>query len=195
MDTQVKEEPQAKSGRWRAPLATLIVAFCWLSFGVFAAQAEKGWDKQPWQGVVTHVSDGDTLWVRPEAGTQGKRAAVKVRLDGIDAPESCQVYGPQAQAALSQRLLRQTVRVDPRRYDNFGRLLAKISLEKPPHTIPDIGAWMVEHGHAWSQRYKQDPGPYLANEKRARSQQRGLFAQTDAQRPREFRLEHGSCQP
>ncbi len=141
------------------------------------------------------MTDGDTLWIRPVGATSGKRSAIKVRLDGIDAPESCQAYGGLAQAALSQRLLRQTVRVEPRRYDNFGRLLAKISLEKPPHPIPDVGAWMVERGHAWSQRFKQDAGPYAGNEKRARLQQRGLFAQSGAQRPREFRLEHGSCQP
>ena len=184
---------------WRAncqiKLATLIVAFCLSPFAVFAAAAEKALDKQPWQGVVTHVSDGDTLWIRPAVGAKGKRVAVKVRLDGIDAPERCQAHGPQAQAALSQRLLSQTVQVEPRRYDNFGRLLAKISLEKPPHPIPDVGAWMVERGHAWSQRFRQDAGPYAANERRARAQQRGLFAQADAQRPREFRLEHGSCAP
>ena len=195
MDIPAKVEPQIGPRPWRVPLATLIVAFCVSPCAVVAVNAEKAWDKQPWQGLVTHVTDGDTLWVRPKAGPQGKPAAVKVRLDGIDAPESCQDYGRSAQAALSRQLLRQTVRVEPRRYDSFGRLLAKISLEKPLHPIPDVGAWMVEHGHAWSQRFKQDPGPYAALEKRARTQQRGLFAQLDAQRPREFRLEHGSCQP
>ncbi len=199
MDIQVKQDqdqqPEFRLLLGLAPLAILIVAFCLSAFLTLAVAAEKGWDKQPWQGVVTHVSDGDTLWIRPDAGAKGKRAAIKVRLDGIDAPESCQAHGALAQAALSQRLLRHTVRVEPRRYDNFGRLLAKVSLEKPPHPIPDVGAWMVERGHAWSQRFKQDAGPYAGNEKRARLQQRGLFAQPGAQRPREFRLEHGSCQP
>ena len=39
-----------------------------------------------WPGVVTHVSDGDTVWVQPLQGGE----AYKVRLLGIDAPEICQ---------------------------------------------------------------------------------------------------------
>ena len=183
-----------RPGPWAAQAATLIVAFCVGATFTLTAVAEKAADKQPWQGVVTHVTDGDTLWVRPIEGTKGKRVAIKIRLDGVDAPESCQAYGVQAQTALSERLLRQTVVVEPHRYDNYGRLLAKISLDKPAQRTPDVGAWMVERGHAWSQRFRQDAGPYAAHEKRARSQQRGLFAHPDAQRPREFRLEHGSCQ-
>lgn len=42
-----------------------------------------------WLGIVTYVIDGDTLYVRPvEGGT-----TVNVRIDGIDAPEICQVGG------------------------------------------------------------------------------------------------------
>jgi endonuclease YncB( thermonuclease family) len=35
-----------------------------------------------WPGIVTHVSDGDTVWVQPLQGGE----AHKVRLLGIDAP-------------------------------------------------------------------------------------------------------------
>jgi len=45
-------------------------------------------------GTVTKVSDGDTIWVSSQSVRE------KVRLDRIDAPESNQVYGTNATAAL-----------------------------------------------------------------------------------------------
>jgi hypothetical protein len=44
----------------------------------------------PWQGVVTHVRDGDTVWIQSIHGGQTH----KVRLQGLDAPEICQAWGP-----------------------------------------------------------------------------------------------------
>ena len=38
---------------------------------------------------VTKVSDGDTVWVKPE----GVAAPRKLRLQGLDAPEICQAWG------------------------------------------------------------------------------------------------------
>jgi hypothetical protein len=54
-----------------------------------------------------HVSDGDTVWVQPLQGGE----AYKVRLQGIDAPEICQPWGPQARAALHAVLQGQVVEV------------------------------------------------------------------------------------
>ena len=42
--------------------------------------------------IVTYMIDGDTLYVRPVEG--GK--TVSVRIDGIDAPEICQIGRQQA---------------------------------------------------------------------------------------------------
>ena len=56
---------------------------------------------------VTHVTDGDTLWVRPLAGGE----AFKLRLQGLDAPEICQDWGLESRAALQQRLAQRTVTV------------------------------------------------------------------------------------
>lgn len=138
-----------------------------------------------WQGRVTHVSDGDTLFVRPDAGGQ----PVKIRMDGLDAPEICQAYGPASRQALQSRVLGQPVSVDGRRRDNFGRVLARIRWQQA-----DVGEWMVRQGHAWSYRYRRDAGPYAAEEAQARAAQRGLFADAQALQPRDFRKRHGSCQ-
>ena len=51
-----------------------------------------------WSGFVEYVVDGDTLHVRPIGGGSLRH----VRLEGLDAPEICQPWGPQARQALAQ---------------------------------------------------------------------------------------------
>jgi endonuclease YncB( thermonuclease family) len=46
---------------------------------------------------VTRVSNGDTVWVKPE----GDAAPRKLRLQGLDAPEICKGGGPAARDALA----------------------------------------------------------------------------------------------
>jgi len=136
------------------------------------------------QGVVTHVGDGDTLWVRPIAGGEPR----KLRLQGIDAPEICQVFGAQSRDALAARLLYQPVLVSTRARDSYGRLLGRISRHGE-----DMGAWMVGQGYAWSYHHRRHPGPYAAQQAQAQLQRRGLWAGGGAIEPREFRRRHGAC--
>ena len=75
-----------------------------LAAGALAQRPPLG---QPWLARVSYVVDGDSIWVRPEAGG----ARVRLRLDGIDAPEVCQRFGPEARRALKAALLNQRVRV------------------------------------------------------------------------------------
>ncbi len=137
-----------------------------------------------WTGMVTHVSDGDTLWVRPQRGG----APRVVRIDGIDAPELCQAYGETARTALTGRVLGQVVQVRVRRHDEYGRALGLVTLGGQ-----DVGAWLVAHGHAWSYHYRGQAGPYAAQEARARVSRLGLFRQPQAELPRAFRRRHGPC--
>lgn len=137
-------------------------------------------------GVVTHVSDGDTLWVRPE-GTSAK--PFKLRLQGIDAPERCQPWGAEATAALTRRVLHRQVRVHTRATDDYQRSLGNIRLGDE-----DISAWMVAQGHAWSYGRRRHGGPYAAQEEEARAARRGLFADASgAIEPRLFRQRFGAC--
>lgn len=138
----------------------------------------------PWQGTVTHVTDGDTLWVQPVRGG----APRKVRLEGVDAPEICQAYGGMAREWLARQVLGQQVRVTARRKDDYSRVLARLSLRGQ-----DVGDSMVTQGLAWSHRYRHDAGPYAAQEAQARRQRRGLFSEAQPERPRDFRKRHGDC--
>jgi endonuclease YncB( thermonuclease family) len=135
-------------------------------------------------GLVTHVSDGDTLWVRLE-GSAGK--AVKLRRQGIDAPERCQPWGPQAAAALRGHVLQRRVRVQTRATDVYRRTMARVSLDGE-----DIGAWLTRQGHAWNDGYARRPGPYAAQEQLARIAGLGLFADRLAIESRLFRKRFGA---
>jgi endonuclease YncB( thermonuclease family) len=154
----------------------LLILWFWGSLALAASGAG-------WPGRVTHVTDGDTLWVQPLQGGAVRR----IRIDGIDAPEICQVYGEVSRRALAERVQGQLVVVQGRRKDDYGRLLARIHLQGE-----DIGQWMVLAGHAWSYRHQRSAGPYAAQEALAREQRLGLW-QGRAMPPRTFRRRHGSC--
>ena len=136
------------------------------------------------RGVVSHVTDGDTLWVKPG----GRGEAVEIRLVDLDAPENCQAFGPQARRALVARVLHQTVVVRTRGVDEFQRTLAQVS-----HRGRDVNAWLVREGHAWSSTFHGKRGPYEKLEDEARAARRGLWANGSPVEPRSFRRSHGRC--
>jgi len=136
------------------------------------------------RGVVSHVTDGDSIWVRPAADGE----AVEIRLLHLDAPEGCQAFGPQAKRALSARVLHQRVTVRTRGTDEYQRALAQVKFKGQ-----DINAWLVREGHAWSGSFHGKRGPYAALEDEAREAHRGLWAKGGAVEPRHFRRSHGRC--
>jgi micrococcal nuclease len=139
---------------------------------------------ETFRGTVTHVTDGDTLWVRPVSGD----ASVQIRLLDLDAPEGCQLFGPEAKQALRERVLDQPVRVRTQGLDDYGRQLGRVELRRQ-----DIGAWLVSNGFAWSMRFHGKNGRYAALEAVAREQRRGLWAVPGALDPRSFRKLFGRC--
>lgn len=158
--------------------------FLWLLLFMALVHPASAAQRQSFQGTVTHVSDGDTLWVRPVHGG----APTAVRLHGIDAPEVCQPFGEQSRQALAARVLHQAVTVDVRGRDDFHRTLARVRLHGQ-----DVGGWLVFTGHAWSYRYRRDRGPYAQQETQARQARRGLWAANSPTEPRDFRKRQGSC--
>lgn len=135
-------------------------------------------------GVVSHVTDGDTVWVRPVGGGPAQH----VRITGIDAPEICQPFGADSREALASFVLHKRVTLDTRGADDYRRTVARLRVGKE-----DVGAWMVSRGYAWSYRFRNDPGPYASQEARARTARVGLWGTSNNERPRDFRVRHGSC--
>ena len=135
-------------------------------------------------GTVSRVVDGDTLWLKTAADDK----PVVIRIEGIDAPESCQPGGAEATAWLTDLALGRSVTVRVSASDDWGRTVGKVF-----DGTKDIGDRMVRDGQAWSGRYKYDRGPYIAEERMAQSLKRGLHAPGGAIEPREFRKRNGEC--
>ncbi|MBC5764111.1 thermonuclease family protein [Ramlibacter albus] len=137
-----------------------------------------------YSGEVTHVTDGDTLWVRSARGKPRQ-----VRLRGVDAPELCQPFGREARQALASRVLHQRVAVSLSGKDDYQRWLGTVRSDGE-----DVGAWLVAQGYAWAHRWRrQASGPYAALEAKAREDRRGLWSERGALDPRDFRKLHGKC--
>ncbi|MET3415191.1 endonuclease YncB(thermonuclease family) [Methylobacterium sp. 1030] len=117
------------------------------------------------------VTDGDTVVIR----------STRVRLHGIDAPESAQLCqdaagktyrcGQAAALALAGRVGEANISCEPRDTDRYGRTVAVCRKGDE-----DLSAWMVSQGYAMAyQRYSRD---YLGAETTARALKRGLWAGT-----------------
>jgi endonuclease YncB( thermonuclease family) len=137
------------------------------------------------QGVVTTVTDGDSLWLAAPG-----QPDVEVRLRDIDAPEICQVWGAEARRALEEWVLGKTVVLRIAGRDHYGRTLGQVLVDEA-----DVGVRMVEEGHAWSVRTKWDRGPLVRQERMARALRRGLHGLPSPVMPRDFRRGHGPCLP
>ncbi len=119
-------------------------------------------------GVVS-VTDGDTLEIR---GT-------RIRLHGIDAPESSQRCtrpsgqewrcGQQAALALSDRIGRSGVSCVERDIDRYGRTIAVCSQDGV-----DLNSWMVQEG--WAVAYRQYSRDYVREEADARRAGRNIWS-------------------
>lgn len=136
------------------------------------------------------VTDADTIKV------QGER----VRLIGIDAPESRQVCkldgkpwlcGKDAANALHDKIRRKHVRCEWEKRDRYKRPLAVCTMDGE-----SINMWLVESGWAYAYRFRRcrvceyeihkSDLKYLAAEKRAQAAARGLW-RGEVIRPWEWR--------
>jgi micrococcal nuclease len=163
--------------------SSICVLLCCLTLGA-AAQQKKPAAPTELTGTATRVVDGDTLWVK----TVDDQPIAVIRLEGIDAPESCQAGGKEATQALSRLVLNKPVVVKVVARDEHSRWVGKVFERET-----NVSEQMVRDGHAWSQRYKWDRGPYVVYERMALTLKRGLHAAGGAVNPREFRRTNGPC--
>jgi endonuclease YncB( thermonuclease family) len=117
---------------------------------------------------VPKVVDGDTLAI----------GAVKVRLEGIDAPETDQVClnassarwtcGIDARDQLASHIAGRVISCKSSGHDRYGRTLGTCSVRDE-----DLNEWMVQQG--WALAYVEYSSAYVSAEQLARVQQRGLW--------------------
>jgi len=144
------------------------------------------------EGLVVGVSDGDTITVFDSAKTQHK-----IRLAGIDAPESKQPFGQASKKRLSDLVFNKDVRVEWRKRDRYGRIVGKVLVQPPDcptcQQTRDAGLAQIEAGLAWWYReYRreqslEDQGYYEYAEFDAQARRIGLWVDASPMPPWEWR--------
>lgn len=133
----------------------------------------------PFTAQVVSIHDGDTITVRRADPVE----TVKIRLDGIDAPELKQPYGQAAKVTLSGLVFGKSVEIVPKNKDRYGRTIAQVKADGQ-----DVNNEMVAKGAAWwySQYAPHDLIKQQAQSD-AQAQKIGLWADQNAIPPWEFR--------
>ena len=118
---------------------------------------------------VASVIDGDTIEIHSQ----------RIRLFGIDAPESSQLCvrptgerrrcGQQGSLALSDRIGRATVSCQPRDLDRYGRIVAVCFKGEE-----DLSRWMVTTG--WAVAFRRYSLDYVADEDAARQSRINIWS-------------------
>ena len=129
-------------------------------------------------GQVVKITDGDTFVLLDK-----NRNQIKIRLDGIDAPEKNQAYGNKAKQYLSSMIWGVPVKVNVTKKDRYGRSIGKVSTAK----FKDVNLEMIKAGYAWHYKeYNQDKS-YASAETNARKKRLGLWQDKNPVYPQNFR--------
>jgi endonuclease YncB( thermonuclease family) len=156
-------------------ISVLVVAgLCLFAFDLSFTAA------MSWHGYVVEVLDGDSL--RVKRGTK----FYEIRLYGVDTPEYRQSYGKKAKKYTSSRIYKQTVTVEPRDKDRYGRIVA---LVKSQGRL--LNQSLVRDGLAWVYPKYCLEQPLCQEMKkeevRARRERRGLWREKDPLSPWEWK--------
>lgn len=134
-------------------------------------------------GRVTAVADGDSLTI-----TDRDLRSFRVRLQGIDAPEHGQPFSRASKSALGQMLFGRDVVVIPHKVDRYGRIVGTVLVGGR-----DAGLEQLRSGLAWFYTFYEHEltlsgrNDYLAAQRLAKQQRRGLWSETAPVPPWRFR--------
>jgi endonuclease YncB( thermonuclease family) len=126
-------------------------------------------------GTVAAIADGDTMTV-----LSGRRQ-VKVRLAGIDAPESQQPFGARSRQHLFGLCFHRDAKIEERGRDRYGHVIARVWCAGK-----DANAEQVRAGLAWVSGRQADRNLYRLQDT-ARTGRRGLWADRKPVPPWEWR--------
>ncbi len=163
----------------------LLAAFLGIASPAIPTEGQE----RPIRGLAS-VIDGDTVEIHD----------IRIRLHGIDAPESGQSCidpqgkpwrcGQQAALALSNRIGRGTVDCVPTDIDHYGRTVAECFMGRE-----NLNRWMVHDG--WAVAYVRYSDDYSHDEDLARAARRGIWS-AEFEMPwdwRQARRDAGSALP
>lgn len=131
--------------------------------------AEISWSEPAFElsGRVSKVADGDTVTI-----VDSQRTKYKVRLFGIDSPESDQPYYNAAKNALSKLVRGKSVGVEVKDTDKYGRVVGTVFVNGL-----NVNLEMVKMGYAWWYEYYAPLNDDLREaQEHARAYKSGLWA-------------------
>jgi endonuclease YncB( thermonuclease family) len=151
--------------------------FCCALLWASVAQAEL------LKGIVVGISDGDTITLLDH-----NRQQHKIRLSGIDAPESRQAFGQKSKAHLSGLIFNREVSAECGKTDKYRREVCNIRVDGV-----DVNLEQVNAGMAWwyrqyaKEQSSQDREDYEVAENFAKMRRLGLWADKNPEPPWEWR--------
>jgi endonuclease YncB( thermonuclease family) len=128
-------------------------------------------------GKVIGIVDGDTIIVLNENNEQ-----IKIRLEGIDCPESNQDFGNRAKQEVSGLCFKKNVHVIQSGTDRYGRMLANIYLNDLC-----INKELLKRGMAWHFKKYNSDAELAKLEIEARKEKIGLWSHPNPEAPWDFR--------
>ena len=132
-----------------------------------------------WPGKVVYIADGDTIDVERD----GKK--IRVRLYGVDTPESTQAFGQNAKAFMSSQIMGKMVDVEETGGTTWKRVAGIVRVGNL-----NINRHLVQYGYAWVYHaYCKKPfcSEWAQAEAVARKSKRGLWKNPNPIPPWEYR--------
>ncbi len=128
---------------------------------------------------VINVKDGDSVILRFENSIEKE-----ARLFGIDAPEYNQPFGRDAKAILKKMIYKKTVVVQTRGTDRYDRAIVLLFFDNQQISV---NQQMLEQGAAWVYTQFQKEKSWLDSHNKAKQESIGLWKNSTAQAPWEWR--------
>ena len=131
-------------------------------------------------GKVVGVADGDTITVLTELKRQ-----IKIRINGIDAPEIGQAFGQKAKQRLSALCFGKTVAIEATGKDKYGRTLATVYAGGDQSV--NAAHTMLRDGLAWHYKKYSDDAEMSRLEDSARNRKVGIWSEANVVPPWDWR--------
>jgi len=126
---------------------------------------------------VVRVVDGDTVNILTD-----QREQIRVRLDGIDAPERGQDYGTKATLFVHDLCLNKRVTVNKKGVDRYGRTLGVLYVDGV-----NVNEALVRQGLAWHYKHYNNDLRLDSLERVARKEKLNIWSMADPVAPWNYR--------
>jgi micrococcal nuclease len=128
-------------------------------------------------GSVVKITDGDTFRLLTDDNSE-----IRIRMNGIDAPEKKQDYYQVSKNALGNYIFQKRVRLATTGKDRYGRVLATVFIDGQ-----NINLAMVRDGYAWHYKKYSSDSLFANAETEAKMSNKGLWSMPNPIEPWEFR--------